>query len=87
MLPYDDQVVALHHRLGNVSAIFQLQSEIRAHCGDHIPFSEMDLLERELEFLVEASQDKRSNLLDLFIGQMTELVAAARTERNPIYFG
>ena len=105
MYRFKHEVVALHYRLGNITAISQLQSEIRAaaqnrvpilmekvvydgsHCGDYLPLSEMDLIERELELLTEVSLANRSQLLGGFIHEMNELVSAARAEKNPIYFG
>jgi len=105
MYQFKHEVVALHHRLGNMAAISQLRSEIHlvaqdrapilmekvvyegAHCGDYIPLSQMDLLEQELELLAETSDGSRSAILEQFIHEMIELVSAARTERNPIYFG
>jgi len=105
MFRFKHDVVALHHRLGNMTAISELRSEIRivardglpilmekvvydgTHAGDYLPLLEMDAMERELEWLKEVSQANRSDLLDGFINEMSELVAAARAERNPIYFG
>ena len=95
---------SLHHRLGNISTISQLRSEILAvaqnrvpillekvvyegaHAGDYLPLTEIDPLEVELDLLAEAAEG-RFQLLGRFIEEMRELAAAAKAEKNPIYFG
>ena len=101
---FADQVVAVHHRLGNVALVTQLAKEVRraigaelpiitntvlgsgAHCGDLVELGQVDALEQELQVLAAAPVE-HSRLMDEFLSQMRELVAAARAEQNPIYFG
>jgi hypothetical protein len=101
---FADQVVAAHHRLGNVASVAQLAKEVRraigaelpiitntvlgsgAHCGDLVELGQVDALEQELQVL-DATPVEHSCLMDEFLSQMRELVAAARAEQNPIYFG
>jgi hypothetical protein len=100
---FADRVVAVHHRLGNVALVAKLAEEVRttaaelpiiidtvlgsgAHCGDLVELGQVDALEQELQTLAAALAD-RSRLVDEFLSQMRELVAAAGAEQNPIYFG
>jgi hypothetical protein len=99
-----DQVVAWHHRLGNMTHVIELREEVAAitgsrvpfvnakilhsktHCGDYIEVSQLDTLERELEVL-SAGMKPGTRLVPAFVRQLRELIAAARQESNPIYFG
>jgi hypothetical protein len=101
---YRDQVVALHHQLGNVTHIAELRQEMAAianspvpfvnarilysetHCGDYIEISQLDALDRELEIL-SAGMKPGLRLVPTFVCQFPELIAVARQEGNPIYFG
>lgn len=100
---FADHVVAVHHRLGNVALVAELSGEARRiggdhlpiitqlvlggpHCGDLLEIAELDALEKELNLLA-ATPVTRSQYMDEFLSHMRELVAAARSQRNPIYFG
>jgi hypothetical protein len=103
-LLYSDQVVALHHRLENLTHIAELRQEMAAianspvpfvnarilysetHCGDYIEISQLDALERELEIL-SAGMKPGLRLVPTFVREFRELIAVARQEGNPIYFG
>ena len=100
---FGDVVVAIHRRLGNVAKINQLDEELQritptavpiirntvlgsgAHCGDLIEVVQLEALEQELNLL--AAVPAASRHIHDFLGQMRELVAASRSEGNPIYFG
>jgi hypothetical protein len=56
-----------------------------AHCGDVVALSQLDAFAKELDILAAAAD--RCERLSEFLVQMRELVAAARAESNPIYFG
>jgi hypothetical protein len=99
-----DQVVALHHRRGNVTHIAELRQEMAAIAnspvpfgnarilyretqgGDYIEISPLDALEREWEIL-SAGMKPGLRLAPTFVRQFHELIAVARQEGNPIYFG
>ncbi len=56
------------------------------HTGDWIPVAEIPRLEQELERLLAVAKEKRSERLQEFVDKMSELVAAAKAEGNPIVF-
>jgi hypothetical protein len=57
-----------------------------SHCGDHIPFSEISVLSREIDELERITGASRSPELATFIGQMRKLIAAANREGTGIVF-
>jgi hypothetical protein len=56
------------------------------HCGGSIEISQFDALERDLEIL-SAGMKPGLRLVPTFVSQFRELIAVARQEGNPIYFG
>jgi|SRR5215470_7323266 len=56
------------------------------HAGDHIPFSRIADLSREIDELEERTSSSRSPELTNFIVQMRNLIAAANREGNAIVF-
>lgn len=56
------------------------------HAGDCIPFSQIELLGREIEELERITSLTRSPELTNFITQMRNLIAAANREGNGIVF-
>ena len=57
-----------------------------SHSGDAIPYAELPLLKKELEFIRRAkTQDDRRDL-DRLLLELDELIAAAELEGNPIAF-
>ncbi len=56
------------------------------HGGDHIPFSQINLLSDEISELEKITRDSRSPELSNFIAQMRNLIAAANREGNGIVF-
>jgi hypothetical protein len=56
------------------------------HSGDVIALSELDQLESELQMVRLKSGEQSSSFLQCFLQDLTELIASARAERNPIVF-
>ena len=56
------------------------------HAGDCIPFSQIELLGREIDELEKITGASRSPELTNFITQMRNLIAAANREGNAIVF-
>lgn len=56
------------------------------HGGDHIPFSQINLLSDEVDALEQITSTSRSPELASFIAQMRNLIAAANREGNGIVF-
>lgn len=56
------------------------------HAGDCIPFSQIELLGREVAELEKITATSRSPELTNFIAQMRNLIAAANREGNAIVF-
>jgi len=57
-----------------------------SHAGDHIPFSQIALLSREIDELEKITSVSQSPELASFIAQMRNLIAAANREGNGIVF-
>jgi len=57
-----------------------------SHAGDHIPFSQIADLGREVDELENRTNASRSPELATFIAQMRNLIAAANREGNGIVF-
>lgn len=57
-----------------------------SHAGDYIPFSEIDLLSREIDDLEKITTISLAPELANFITQMRDLIAAANREGNRIIF-
>ena len=56
------------------------------HAGDSIPLDLIPALENELLLLGRFATENDASPLKQFVGDMTDLAAAARSERNPIVF-
>jgi hypothetical protein len=56
------------------------------HTGDWLPLSALGDVEAELFVIEQFLAGRKSRLLDEFIANMRELMAAARREENPIVF-
>ena len=56
------------------------------HSGDVIAVSELDQLESELQTIRLKSGVQSSSFLRCFLQDLTDLIATARSERNPIVF-
>jgi hypothetical protein len=56
------------------------------HSGDYIEVSQLDTLARELAVL-SAGMKPGTRWAPAFVRQLRELIAVARQEGNPIYFG
>src|ERR1700730_10874101 len=54
------------------------------HSGDVIAVSELDQLESELQMIRLKRGEQSSSFLRCFLKDLTELIASARSERNPI---
>jgi len=57
-----------------------------SHAGDHIPFSQIADLTREIDELENGTSTSRPPELTNFIAQMRNLIAAANREGNGIVF-
>jgi hypothetical protein len=55
-----------------------------SHCGDILPFSEIDALEHEVNLVKE--QPNLSSFMAEFIESMEALIRAAKENQNPICF-
>jgi hypothetical protein len=58
----------------------------KTHCDDYIEVSPLDTLARELE-VPSAGMKPGTHLVPAFVRQLRELIAVARQEGHPIYFG
>ena len=58
-----------------------------SHCGDFIDLSLLEALQREVDFLFTLTERNRSSSIQEFLSQMSDLIRAAKSENNPIYFG
>jgi hypothetical protein len=56
------------------------------HCGDWLALSVLNDLEAELFVIDQSLVGGKTRLLDEFLANMRELIAAARREENPIVF-
>lgn len=56
------------------------------HCGDVIRFEELSAFNQEIQEINKRTEGRRSRLLDQFLNDLEELIAAARAEENPIVF-
>jgi hypothetical protein len=57
-----------------------------SHSGDVIPFEELSALDQEIQEIRKRTEGGRSRLLDQFLNDLEELIAAARAQENPIVF-
>jgi hypothetical protein len=97
-----DLFTAIHKNLGNIAMIAALRAEVGkvlkgdtvlsdkilyngSHSGDIIGLDELADLELEINLVRKRTVDKSADLESL-LDSLSELVEAARTQRNPIVF-
>ena len=57
-----------------------------SHCGDFIAYDELDQVDAEIAMIKKLSAGVRTPLLDGFLSDMTDLVKAAKEQKQPIVF-
>lgn len=85
-----DAVTALRDEIlkiiDNNSVLYRKVLYNGSHSGDTISLEALDSLESEINFIGKKTTGNRSPALEVFLGDMSELIEAARTQKNPIVF-